>query len=191
MKRLFVAGATLGVAACTPTMSAVAPGPAETDTGISVNLQNSWTRIPSQLNAATTGTVFTRHGVMLNRVDVLSIEPGKSLIKVPRNVDAPVFRTGMTELELVEFVTASLSRIGLRDLRTENVRSHTFLGAPGIRFNVAGKYASGLDMRGDAALAVVDGKLNVILFIAPAVHYYDANAAEIEQLIQSARLTRN
>jgi hypothetical protein len=190
MKRLFVVGAaTLSLSACAVTMTAAPPGPLQTDAGLAVDLQNSWTRIPAALNGATNGTVLTRHGVMLDRVDLLSIDAGKSIIKAPRNVDVPVFRAGMSELELVELVTASLLRVGLTDVRAENVRPHQFLGASGIRFNLVGKYSSGLNMRGDAALAVVNGKLNVILFVAPAAHYYDANAAEIEQLIQNARLS--
>jgi hypothetical protein len=43
-----------------------------------------------------------------------------------------------------------------------------------------------LNLRGDAALAESNGKLNVIIFVAPASHYYEASAAEVDALIQSA-----
>lgn len=190
MKRILALTMAAAMAACVPTMTAAPAGAFDPGTGLTVNLQNSWTHVPANLNGAVNGSVLTRHGLALERVDILSIEPGQSLIRVPREVDAPEFRAGMSEPELVELVTSSLSRIGFTDLAAEDVRAYQMAGAPGVRFALTGKYASGLHMRGDAALAESGGKLNVILFLAPAAHYYDANANEIDALIQSARFSR-
>ena len=38
-------------------------------------------------------------------------------------------------------------------------------------------------MRGDVALAESHAALNAVIFLAPAAHYYDANAEEIDHLI--------
>lgn len=181
-----ISGAVL--TACAPTMTAAPAGAFQSATPLAVTLDNSWTHIPPQLNGVTNGSVLTRHGVALNRVDLISLESGQSLIRVGRDVDAPTFRAGMSELELVELATASLRRLGLTDIAPQNVRPHALAGAPGVRMSIVGKYESGLNLRGDIAMAESNGRLNVIMFLAPAVHYYDASATEIEHLIQSARI---
>ncbi|HVK82431.1 MAG TPA: hypothetical protein VM915_17670 [Verrucomicrobiae bacterium] len=186
MKRFAAFAAAAALAACVPTMAAAPAGGFDTGSGLAVNLQNSWTHIPPAINYATTGSVLTRQGVSLQRVDILTLEPGESIVRVPRNTDAPEYRAGMSETELVELVTASLTRLGYTDIVADNIRAHQLASAPGVRFNIAGKYSSGLNLRGDAALAESGGKLNIIIFVAPAAHYYEASAAEVDQLIQSA-----
>ena len=69
------------------------------------------------------------------------------------------------------------------------MRPFTLAGSPGVRFNLNGRYPSGLNLRGDVALAEANGKLNIIMFTAPAAHYYDASASEIDHLIGSARIS--
>jgi hypothetical protein len=44
-------------------------------------------------------------------------------------------------------------------------------------------------MKGDVALGVSNGMLHVIMFTAPATHYYDAALPEVEALIASARIS--
>ncbi len=187
MKRLALAAAVAALTACAPMMTAVPPGAFTATNSLAVNVQNAWTHIPPNLNFATNGSVLTRQGVSLQRVDILTLEPGDSIVRVARNVDAPTYREGMSEGELVELVTSSLGRMGYANIAAENVRPYQLAGAPGVRFYVTGQYASGLDLRGDAALAEKDGKLNIIIFTAPAAHYYEASASEVENLVNSAR----
>lgn len=186
MKRFAALVAIAALTACVPTMTAAPAGAFDSGSGLAVSLQRDWTHIPPNLNFATTGSVLTRQGLSLQRVDILTLEPGDAIIRVTRDEDAPEYRAGMSETELVELVTASLTRLGYTDITTDNIRAHQLAGAPGVRFNIGGKYSSGLNLRGDAALAESNGKLNVIIFVAPALHYYEASAAEVDALIQSA-----
>lgn len=188
MRSILALAAIAALSACAPTMVAAPAGAFQSATPLAVDLEHSWTHIPPQLNGVTNGSVLTRHGVMLERVDLMSIRPGGSILKVARNVDAPQFRAGMSEPELVELVTSSLSRLGFTDLNAANIRPHQLVFGNGVRFELTGKYRSGLNMRGDCVLAESNGALNVILFLAPAAYYYDANEAEIDHLIQSARV---
>lgn len=186
-------GAALGAVLCAAlagcvAMTAAHPG-AYRAGAIGVDLQHAWTSIPPGLNTLTNGTVLTRHGTSLERVDIMTLSPGQSILKVARNVDAPKYRAGMSETELVEFVTASLTRMGLTDIAPDNVRAFTLAGSPGVRLNVNGRYPSGLNLRGDVAMAEANGKLNIIMFVAPAAHYYEASASEIDHLIGSARVS--
>jgi hypothetical protein len=188
MKRFAMMVAIAALSACAPMMTAVPPGAFNSGAGLAVNVQRAWTHIPPNLNWTTNGSILTRQGLSLQRVDILTLDSGDSILRVARNADAPEFRAGMSESELVELVTSSLLRMGYTDIIAENVRPHQLAGANGVRFNIAGKYSSGLNLRGDAALAESNGKLNVIIFTAPATHYYQASAAEIDQLINSARV---
>src|SRR5262249_49359093 len=148
----------------------------------------SWTSIPPQLNGATSGTVLTRHGVTLDRVDILSVADGGAILRVQPHDDAPRYHKGMSDLELVELVTASLTRMGFTDVATVNARPQRFAGGAGVRFGLTGRYHSGLNMRGDVILVQAHDKLDAIMFIAPAAYYYDANAQDIDHLMTSARL---
>jgi hypothetical protein len=187
MKRVMAFAVIAALMACAPTLTAAPPGLFQPKRGVAVELRSAWTHIPPELNDVTTGSVLTRHGLALNRIDIIRLRPGQSIVRAPSYVEAPRFRTGMSEPELVGLVTASLQRLEYTDVRTENVRPHTLAGAPGVRFDIHGKYPSGLNLRGDAVLAQAHDELNLILFLAPAAHYYEASANEVEQIIQSAR----
>jgi hypothetical protein len=191
VKQLIVSMAMLAVAlpalsGCVAVMTAAPPGPLQTEAKFTVDLQNNWTRIPSDQNLSTSGSMLTRHGTALERVDILTVKPGNSIVRAQSTDDAPRFRANMSELELVELVTASLNKMGFVDIKTENVRSSPLAGAPGVRFGLTGRYSSGLNCKGDVALAVSGGELNVIMFLAPASHYYAASAGEVDHFIQTA-----
>lgn len=187
MKRIIALAAITTLAACAPTLTTAPPGVFQPKRGVAVELRNAWTHIPPELNNVTTGSVLTRHGLALDRIEIVRLRAGQSIVRAPSYVDAPRYRSGMSESELVALVTASLQHLQHTDIRTENLRPHQLAGAQGLRFDIHGKYPSGLNMRGDAVLAQANGELNLILFLAPAAHYYEANAAEVEQIIQSAR----
>ena len=55
-------------------------------------------------------------------------------------------------------------------------------------FDLLGKWQNGLDMKGDVGAVIADGKLNLVIFMAPAMHYYDAVASEVDNILQSVDL---
>lgn len=188
MKRLVALAAIATLAACAPTLTTAPPGLFQPKRGVAVELRNAWTYIPPELNNVTTGSVLTRHGLALDRIEIVRLRPGQSIMRAPSYIDAPRYRSGMSDSELVELLTASLQRLGYSDIRTENLHPHPLAGAQGLRFDIHGKYPSGLNLRGDAALAQANDELNLIIFLAPAAHYYEASAAEVDHIIQSARM---
>jgi hypothetical protein len=59
----------------------------------------------------------------------------------------------------------------------------------GVRFSYS--YAAqdeGLTRKGEAVAAIVDGRLYLVNFVAPAIHYFDRDIAEVRQLISTLQL---
>lgn len=188
IKRLVFAALAAALAGCAA-LTAVEPGPLKTDAGFSVDLQNAWTRFPVGAGGLVKGTVITRHGLPLNRIDMVTVAPGGALVSANKTAQVPRFRADQGDIELVELVTATLTRLGFANVSARNVRPAKFVGAAGLRFEVTGAYESGLRLRGDVALAKVDGKLHVMWLIAPEIHYFDASNAEFDAMVTSSRLS--
>jgi len=186
MKHLALAlGALLFLPACAATMSAAPVGALSLKNGATVNLTQSWTSVPDGLHNAK-GTVLTKDGMTLNRLHIMTVKSGKEMIDVnDKSLEYPVYTSGMSSLEKVNFVTASLSRLGLVDVKTASVTPATLGGSDGIRFDLNGKYASGLNMRGKVGMAETEAGLNMIIFIAPSEYYYGRDIAEVETMISS------
>ena len=106
--------------------------------------------------------------------------------KLDKAKEYPVYEENMSKLQQIDFVTSSLARTGLTDIKTSNVKPAQIGGASGVDFNLDGKYASGLNMKGRVSMAAVDAGLNTIVFVAPAQYYYDRDIAEVESIIKSA-----
>jgi len=188
MKHLTIAlGAMLLLPACAATMTAAPAGTLALKDSATVNLSQSWTSVPDALHGAK-GTVLTKDGMMLNRVHIITVEPGDEMIDVnDKSLEYPVYSTGMSSLEQVNFVTSSLARLGYADLETASVTPATLSGIDGIRFDISGKYASGLNLRGKVGMAETDAGLNMIIFVAPSEYYYGRDVAEIETMISTIR----
>ena len=188
MKHLAIAlSAILILPACAVTMSAAPVGTLALKNNATVNLTQSWTSVPDALHGAK-GTVLTKDGMMLNRVHIISVEPGDEMVDVTdKSLEYPVYSEGMSRLEQINFVTSSLARLGFVDVKTASVAPATLSGTDGIRFDMSGKYASGLNLRGKVGMAETDAGLNMIIFVAPSEYYYDRDVAEVDAMISSIR----
>jgi len=188
MKHLTLAlGAMLILPACTTTMTAAPVGALALKDSATVNLTQSWTSVPDALHNAK-GTVLTKDGMTLNRVHIITVEPGKEMIDVnDKSLEYPVYTEGMTSLEQINFVTSSLARMGLSDVQTASVTPATLSGTDGIRFDINGKYTSGLNLRGKVGMAETESGLNMIIFVAPSEYYYARDIAEVDNMISTIK----
>jgi len=186
MKHLTLAlGAMLLLPACAATMTAAPVGALTLKDSATVNLTQSWTSVPDALHGAK-GTVLTKDGMTLNRLHIVTVKSGDEMVDVTdKSLEYPVYTSGMSRLEQVNFVTSSLSRLGLVDVKTASVTPATLSGTDGIRFDLNGKYSSGLNMRGKVGMAETDTGLNMIIFIAPSEHYYGRDIAEVDNMIST------
>jgi hypothetical protein len=92
--------------------------------------------------------------------------------------------------EIVAMVEGS-HRILLRSslFEVDSVEPATLGGHPGVRFTYHYTVQEEEVRRnGEARAAIVGGKLYLIAFAAPAIHYFDAGIAEARAIMDSARI---
>ena len=97
----------------------------------------------------------------------------------------PLFRSSMTANEAMEFIVDTLAISGAGEVRITGLRPKNFGAHPGFRFGLVYIEVSGLDARGMVHGAVIDGKLYVMIFLAPAEHYFDTYSGYVERMIDS------
>jgi hypothetical protein len=189
MKRATAAAGALALAACVASPVAVAPGAYDGAGGYSVTLERTWTEMPKGYSAHTDAGYLTFDGPQLNQVHLLNAIPsGEGFVKEQRDGQpVPVYRAGVTAIEIVEFVTQSVALFGYQNVTAQDVRPRALAGAEGVSFQFTGVLESGLRVKGSALAAESAGALDLMVFIAPEMHYYDAFAPEVERMFDSAR----
>jgi hypothetical protein len=132
--------------------------------------------------------VLTIDGPLLNRVYLAQgLQQGVGLLKpVSKEHPVPTYHADMSATELVEFVSDSVAAMGYQRIETATLKPAKFGAVDGLRFGMTAQTESGLEMKGAAETAVVDGKLYLILYLAPREHYFDANLADVEAIMNSA-----
>ena len=177
--------AAASLSACAVVPQTQPAGVFETEGDFSVTLERDWSRWPSQINGDTTGEFITQDGVLLNRVHLVSIPDAGTLVRARRGTEMPSYSQGASEFEVVEFVTSSLEMIGYHDVQATDIRPVQLDDSRGLRFGLTGVWQNGLRVRGDVATLPHDDQLDLILFMAPELHYYDALSAEVDGIITS------
>ena len=149
---------------------------------------NRWSSRPSKK-----GEISTLDGVSLNELSFFAgIAPGEALYKErdKKNKPLPKFSANMLPPDIVQMFEAS-NRIVLDTslFAVETVEPVKFLGHDGVRFTY--RYTVQADevrRKGEARAAIIGGKLYLINFVAPEIHYYDAGVDESRAIMDSARL---
>ena len=156
-----------------------------------VTLGRQWSDI-SELwpNRPSSARLLTIDGPSLNRLYVTDgIAPGGWLIQPVRNATrTPTYRADMSPTELVEFVTDSVAGFDFLRVETQNLRPARFAGSDALRFDLTAATRPGLEMRGTALVAEHEGRLYLILYLAPSEHYYSATLQEVEGIMSSVRV---
>jgi hypothetical protein len=149
---------------------------------------NRWSVRPSKR-----GEIWTLDGVSLNELSFFAgVLPGEPIYRERSRKDEPLpkFDAAMLAPEIVQAVEGS-HRILLRTSLFEvgEVAPATLGGHPGVRFTYS--YAvqdEDVRRRGEARAAIVEGRLYLVTFAAPAIHYFDAGIAEARRVMDSARI---
>lgn len=189
MKKFLAVSSMALLAACVATPSAVQPGMFEPDTGFTVSLEEAWSYFPPNFNQATVGGYLTRDGFYLNRVHLITLEDGDSMIAGKGgDIERPYFHAGMTELEIVEMVTNSLTAIGYTTMEADEIRPAMVDGQPGMAFTLQGKWENGANIKGDVLAVPVGSDLHMMMFLAPELHYYEALQDSVEAMMASMNL---
>lgn len=177
--------ALAGCAAITP----VPAGPLALGDNHSVTLNRMWSDVSNVLPGKSAKVkVLSIDGPLLNRVYVVQgLAPGEGLLTAAaKEHPVPTFHADMSATELVEFVSDSVTAAGYQRVETSKLRPAKFGTAGAVRFDIAAKTATGLEMQGAAEVAAAGGKLYLVLYLAPAEHYYATTLPDVEAIMNSA-----
>jgi len=169
------------------TYTAVDPKKPATIGSITVDPQVAWSTSSSGL----TGTVWTIDGLGLDSLRFLTgISPGNPMMTVPgmQKKDMIPYSATMLPNDVMDLVTGTLVKIGYQQVRADALRPVPFGSAPGFRFDLSLTTKDGLLMKGTALTAQREGKLDVILFVAPAEYYYEHHMPTVERIFTSIKV---
>jgi hypothetical protein len=173
------------VAGCTGAYSLVAPGRVAIDDEFSVKSTIAWSEL-------TYGErhLWTVDGAGLDAIWFYAgIADGEALIaNVDQDEDAPRFDADMRPSEVMELVVDSLSRAGAVNVEASGLRPAAFGAMSGYRFELTLQTAEGLIKRGLAIGTIDDAKLQLIVYLAAGLYYYDKYRDEAESIFASVEM---
>jgi len=163
-------------------------GPFEVDGAYRVTLGETWSAYPR--DSRTKLRNLTMDGEALNSLTfAASLEDGHTLIKTyDRHRLLPVYRSDMSQTEVVEFIRDSLSVGGMADATITSLRPEPFGSLDGVRFDVKGATQRGLNMSGTGKAAIENGKLHLIIYTAPTEYYFGLHEYELNEILASIEL---
>ena len=180
----------LALAGCASVTAAPA-GRYQAGGGQELNLGRMWSDItPIIANRGKKVRVLSIDGPLLNALYVGSgLVPGDNVVRsYVKEQPTPLVRAGMSASERLEFVSDSVAAMGYQRVNLNRPRAATLSGTPGVRFDIDAVTSEGLEIKGAGLVAEVSGKLYLILYLAPAEHYFQASLPEVESVLASARI---
>jgi hypothetical protein len=138
--------------------------------------------------------VWTLDGEQLNDVTFYGgVEPGNPLVKEQHKKRAPLpkftAKTLLIEVpELLEGTYRAAKQIG--DFELTGSKPDQFLGSNGVQFTYNYVDSDNLPRKGEARAAVISGKLYMVTFDAPRLHYFDRTLTDFRELANTAKLAK-
>jgi hypothetical protein len=147
---------------------------------------NRWSKQPTKQSE-----LWSFDGPLLNRLHFYGgVSAGQPLAKErnKKREPLPKFASNMKATDVVEAYEQTLRVTeGANDFVIEAIEPTQFAAHQGFRF--AYRYTAGeLTRRGEARGAIVGGKLYLISYAAPALHYFDAHLAKAQAIMESANV---
>ncbi|WP_375422644.1 hypothetical protein [uncultured Sphingomonas sp.] len=151
----------------------------------------SWNRIPERPGRH--AERWTLDGAGLNAVTFYAgIKSGMALFrKVDRHSrPLPRFSASMLSTDVVQFFESSYRVAGGSvSFTVDDLAPAQFAGRPGFRFGYSfTQEDDGVRRKGEATGGVIDGRLYLITYEAPAIHYFAYSLGDYRTIVGSARL---
>ncbi|MBN8646821.1 MAG: hypothetical protein J0L55_02620 [Caulobacterales bacterium] len=105
-----------------------------------------------------------------------------------KNHIAPRPKENMSLTEQMEFVANSVSELGFLKVEYASPKPVTVSDTKGVRFEIITKTKEGLDTKGLAQAVSKNGKNYYIVYIAPKIHYFNANKNNVIAIMDSQKL---
>jgi hypothetical protein len=159
--------------------------------GLSVTPPNDWNRLGAKIGR--NAESWTLDGLSLNDLSFYAgIEEGRTLFREvdKKNRPLPKFTASMLPTDIVSLFESSYRvAAGTSLFEIGKVEPATFAGKPGVHFSYS-FVQQGEEVRrnGEGTGAIIGGKLYLITFEAPVIHYYDRDIAKYRDVVTSAKV---
>ena len=195
IERLTIVFWLVAVQGCVSTQySQVALGEVSLTPLVITTTDSSWNRAPGALTGFLPkgGQMWTRDGLLLDRLIILpGINNGGTLfISNNDSIVYPDYRTGMLPNEIVELTIGSLTVFFGQQALVESSRLRpTRIGQQSAAmFDFRVNSSEGPTLQGRALAFAVKGQLQLMIYMATEIHYYERNWAVAESLFGSVRM---
>ena len=195
MSKLVLLGMAIGLAAA-PAMAGYKLVPkgvpiAVAKSTLTVTPATDWNRLGAR--PGRNAESWTLDGLTLNDLTFYSgIANDTTLFRDAKKKTAPLPRFSSTMLapDIAQLFESSYRvSIGTSLMSIDTVEPATFAGKPGFHFTytfvIQGEEVK---RKGEATGAVVGGKLYLVTFEAPVIHYFDATRGAAKSVVDSARI---
>ena len=160
------------------------------DSEISITPPRDWNKLSG--NSGKSTETWTLDGEQLNDVTFYGgIEAGKPLIRERHKKKDPLPKFTATTLpvEIPELLEGTYrTDKGIGAFAVVAIDPAPFLGHPGVKFSYEYTDADELVRKGEARGAIIGGKLYMMTFDAPRLHYYDRAIGDFRKLADTATL---
>jgi hypothetical protein len=189
-----VLAAAMIVTAAAPALAGWVVMPAEKEVKVAkgtikVTPLADWNRSSSRPSRRS--EAWTRDGINLNELTFYgAIENGEPVLRQgwATMEKLPRFKSDMLPTDIAELFE-STNRMVLQSslFKLGKVEAAKLGTHDGVRFSYS--YAvqeEDIDRRGEATAAIVDGKLYLVNYVAPSLHYFDAYLPEVRKMVETA-----
>jgi hypothetical protein len=156
----------------------------EVDQGLWVESEIPWNKAKQR-----GAVIWTVDGPNLQQLIFFpGIKEGKPLLKPVTGQDSdkmPTYMAGMTFIEIIDLLEATLARENVHQFEKQNIVSVTVGGEDGFRFDFSYVSEEGLNYNGIAAGAVRDDKLYLVMYIGTTLHYFEKYIEEVDYILKS------
>jgi hypothetical protein len=136
---------------------------------------------------------WTLDGLSINELTFYGgIVEGKTLFREVDKINAPLPKFSKTMLAPdVASMMESSYRIALQTplMQVDTIEPATFAGAQGFKFTYHFTFADEVKRLGVARGAIIDGKLYMVTYEAPGIHYFGRDLEGFTKIADSAKLT--
>ncbi|WP_176591220.1 hypothetical protein [Sphingobium sp. EM0848] len=157
---------------------------------LTVTPEQEWNRLSAR--PGRNSETWTLDGDDLNGVNFYSIESGRALFREVSKKTKPLphFSSTMLLTDIPALLENSYRiALGTTLFTMTEVEPVPFLGTRGVRFSYSfRKQMEDVSRNGEAVGAIVDGRLYLMSFDAPAILYFDRDIAAFRQMVSTARL---
>lgn len=157
--------------------------------GISIMPAGQWNQTPTYYGYRGIPT-WTADGAYLNSIMFFGdIEDGKTLVKVPDEAQFPVYEAGMLPNEILEITRSTIAKMYGTTISDDGTLA-PFKTKAGMGFQFSFEFADkeGLAHKLLATAILKDKQLDLVIYQAAKMYYYERDLPDVQRMMQSIDL---